>query len=344
MYDVFAIFLIVISFAMSIGLLLTYLLFWSKYSEKRIFQLVKFYLIPGWRDPEFTTVEYEIGKIKSKRRLFRRLLTPLTITGFVLILFIAFLSVFAPWLTPYSLKSITWPELAGPEFKPPSPAHPLGTTKNGYDILARLIWGSRTTLTIGITTILIAAAGGLVVGIISAYLGGKVDAVIMRISDMILVFPTLIIVMILVDVLGHTLQNILYIFGIFGIPIYARFMRSTVLQIKQNVYIEAAKAGGAQKFKIMFKHIFPNAISPLIVSLFGAIGTAVLGFASLAFLGLSDQTFADWGTDINYARESISKLWVSVWPGIFIGITILGFMLVGDGLRDALDPRLRKKK
>ena len=310
----------------------------------KLIRWIKFLLIPGWRDPEFTKVEDEIGKIKSKRRFFRRLLTPLTITGIVILLIITFLAVYAPWLTPHLLNEITFPFLAGPEFESPSLEHPLGTTKNGYDILARLIWGSRTTLTLSITTILIAAAGGVVLGIISAYFGGRVDSVIMRITDVILVFPTLIIVILLVDVLGNSLQNILYIFGIFGIPGYARFMRSTVLQIKQNVYIEAAEAGGAQKFKIMFRHIFPNAISPLIVSFFGAIGAAILGFAGLAFLGLGDQTVADWGTDINYATDNPSGLWVSFWPGIFIGITVLGFMLVGDGLRDALDPRLKMRK
>jgi len=304
---------------------------------------IKFFLIPGWRDPEFSKEEYEIGKVKSKRRFFRRLITPLTITGLVILFIITFMAIFAPWLTPYQLHEITFPFLAGHEFESPSPDHPLGTTKNGYDILARLIWGSRTTLTLSITTILIAAAGGVVIGIISAYFGGRVDSVIMRISDVILVFPTLIIVILLVDVLGNDLQNILFIFGVFGIPGYARFMRSTVLQIKQNVYVEAAVAGGAQKFKVMFRHIFPNAISPLIVSFFGAIGAAILGFAGLAFLGLGDQTVADWGTDINYARDNVSGLWVSLWPGIIIGITVLGFMLVGDGLRDALDPRLKKK-
>lgn len=312
--------------------------------KRNLIQWIKFYLFPGWRDPEFTAIEYEIGKIKSKRRKFRRLLTPLTITGFILILFIIFLGVYSPWLTLYPLQDITFPQLAGLEFQLPSSDHPLGTTKNGYDILARLIWGARTTLTLSVTTILIAAAGGVVIGIISAYFGGRIDSIIMRICDVILVFPTLIIVLLLVDVLGGTLQNILYIFGIFGIPGYARFMRSTVLQIKQNTYVEAAKAGGAQKFKIMFKHILPNAISPLIVSFFGAIGAAILGFAGLAFIGLGDQSFADWGTDINYATENISGLWVSVWPGIFIGITVLGFMLIGDGLRDALDPRLIKRK
>lgn len=316
----------------------------SSNHKKSLIQWIKFYLIPGWRDPEFSDVEYEIGKIKSKRRLFRRLLTPLTITGFILIIFIIFLGIYAPWLTQYPLQEITFPFLAGHEFESPSIDHPLGTTKNGYDILARLIWGSRTTLTLGITTILIAATGGIVIGIISAYFGGRIDSVIMRIMDVILVFPTLIIVLLLVDVLGNNLQNILYIFGLFGIPGYARFMRSTVLQIKQNVYIEAAKAGGAQKFKIMFRHILPNAISPLIISFFGAIGAAILGFAGLAFLGLGDQTLADWGTDINYATDTPSGLWASVWPGIFIGITVLGFMLIGDGLRDALDPRLKLGK
>jgi len=314
--------------------------------KKSITRYIKFFLIPGWRDPEFTEIEYNISKTKSKRKLFRRVLTPLTIIGIAMIFFIVFLAVFSPWLTPYPLRLITNPYLSisegFPEFAPPSPEHPLGTTRYGYDLLARLIWGSRTALTFGIMSISIGILGGLIVGTISGYFGGKVDTIIMRIADIIMVFPIILIVIIFTQ-LGT--QNILFIILIFGglsIPGLARFMRAVVLQVKQELYVSAAITGGAKKLKVMFIHVLPNAISPIIIVFFGGVGGAILGFTSIAFLGFGDQTLPDWGADINIAR-----LWnifnIAFWPGLFILIAVLGFMLVGDGLRDALDPRFYKR-
>jgi peptide/nickel transport system permease protein len=116
-------------------------------------------------------------------------------------------------------------------------------------------------------------------------------------------------------------------------------MRASVLQVKQNLYVEAAKTGGAKNFKVMFFHIIPNAIAPIIISLFGGVGAAILGFASLAFLGFGDKSLPDWGSDINYARTRFSQYYAAFWPGLFILIAVMGFMLIGDGLRDALDPK-----
>ncbi|MFX0048159.1 MAG: ABC transporter permease [Candidatus Hermodarchaeota archaeon] len=314
--------------------------------KKSITRYIKFFLIPGWRDPELTEIEYKLGKTKSKRKLFRRVLTPLTIIGIFMILFIAFCAVFSPWLTPYPLRLITNPYLsmaAGfPAFAPPSPEHPLGTTIYGYDLLARLIWGSRTALTFGIVSISLGILGGLIVGTISGYFGGRVDSIIMRIADIIMVFPIVLIVIIFTQLGTQNIFFILFVFGSLSIPGLARFMRAVVLQVKQELYVSAAITGGAKKLKVMFIHILPNAISPLFIVFFGGVGGAILGFTSIAFLGFGDQTIPDWGTDINIAR-----LWnvlnVAIWPGVFILIAVLGFMLVGDGLRDALDPRLYKR-
>ncbi|MHA2400925.1 MAG: ABC transporter permease [Promethearchaeota archaeon] len=306
-------------------------------------QWLKFYLTPGWRDPEFSVIEYKTEKIKSKRRKFRRLLTPLTVIGIIMILFIVVCAVFAPWLTQYTLKDVTYPTIipGGVQFAPPSPNHPLGTTEYAYDLLGRLLWGARTVLTMGFLPVLIAVIGGTIIGTISAYFGGIVDAIIMRTCDLIFAFPNLLLVILILPMLGYELIYIMLIFGLLGIPQYVRLMRSSVLQTKQNMYVEAAYAGGADNFKVMFKHIVPNAIAPILIAFFGLIGTAILGFSSIAFLGMSqEERIADWGTDIFYAKGQFDAPWAAIWPGVFIAIAVFGFMLLGDGIRDALDPRI----
>ncbi|MHA1914556.1 MAG: ABC transporter permease [Promethearchaeota archaeon] len=310
--------------------------------KNKILRYLKFYLVPGWRNPEFSMIEYEIGKVTSKRRAFRRILKPLTLLGFILLLFIAFCAIYAPWLSKFTVEVLTDKGVSGGEpFSIPSPEHPLGTTKYAYDILARMLWGCRTALSFGITTIMIAAAGGIVVGTISAYFGGWVDSFIMRIADLVMIFPALILLILFSQMIGEQLPILLALFGILSIPAFARLMRSSVFQVKQNLYIEAAETGGAKSFKIMFKHIIPNAISPIIINFFGGVGAAILGFTAIAFLGFGDQSLPDWGTDINFARTKFSQYYAAFWPGLFILIAVLGFMLIGDGLRDALDPRLR---
>jgi len=188
-------------------------------NKKGFFRYLKFYLIPGWREPEFSVMEYEIGRIKSKRRLFRRLLKPLTIAGMVMILFIAVLGVYSPWLTVFTIENLTPPDfLFDTPYLTPSPEHPLGTTKYGFDILGRLIWGSRTALTAAALPVIIGTLGGLAVGTISAYFGGRVDALIMRFCDFWFAFPSLILVIIIAPLIGNSLYNILILFGLFGIP------------------------------------------------------------------------------------------------------------------------------
>jgi len=316
----------------------------KKITKSTVIRHIKFFLIPGWRDPEFGSREYEIEKIKSKRRFFRRLLTPLTIMGISFILFIVFLAIYAPWLTIFTQKMITDGGISGETpFAPPSTLHPLGNTQFGYDILARLIWGARTAIQFGFISISISVAGGVVLGTITGFLGGRVDAIIMRIIDFLMIFPTTIIIILITQISeDQSLFNMLIIFGLFGITGFTRLMRASVLQVKQELYIEAAVTGGARRLKIMLKHIMPNAISPIVIRFFGGVGFAVLAFAGIAFLGFGDSTLADWGTDINYARSRLSAIHASFWPGVLIIITILGFMLLGDGLRDALDPRLQQ--
>ncbi|GAG98597.1 unnamed protein product, partial [marine sediment metagenome] len=194
---------------------------------------------------------------------------PLTIAGLVMILFIAVLGVYSPWFTPFNIENLSPPNFPHETpYLPPSREHPLGTTEYGFDILGRLIWGARTALTAAALPVLISTAGGLVVGTISAYFGGKVDSVIMRFCDFWFAFPTLILVIIISPMMGQDLYNLLLLYGLLYIPYTARFVRALVFQVKQNVYVRAAITGGAEKFKVMFKHILPNAISPLLISFF----------------------------------------------------------------------------
>ena len=306
-------------------------------------RLLKFYLLPGWRDPKFTAMQTQIERVKSKRRLFRRLLAPLSIVGLAMVLFMAVLAVYAPWLTPYTIDTLAQPYLPpdGIPFANPTPAHPLGTTRFGYDLLGRLIWGARTALTFAAMPVIISLTGGIIFGTISAYFGGLVDTILMRFVDFMYSFPTIILVIIITPMLGGSLLNMVLIWGLLFIPVNMRFVRSLVFQVKQNMFVMAAVTGGADRMKVMFKHVFPNTLSPMIISIFGAMAVTVLGFASIAFLGLGDQTYADWGTDILYARTRMTAIGQAFWPGLFIGITAVGFILLGDGLRDALDPRLK---
>ena len=314
------------------------------FSGQNIVRAIKFLMIPGWRDPKFSQREYEIEKTKSKRKFFRRLIKPLTLIGIGVIFFIIFLAVYAPWISNYTLEYVTDVSKAidvGLPYTLPSPSHIWGTTAYAYDLYSRIIWGSRTVVIFGFLTIILASVGGIIVGTISGFYGGKVDTILMRIVDFSLAFPTLVIIIIFTEMISRDLITILLIFGLFAIPGYSRLMRASVLATKQQLYIEAAKTSGAGNFKIMFKHIFANAISPIIIRFFGGVGAAILGFAGIAFLGFGDASFPDWGTDINYGRGHLSMIHTTLFPGIFILIAVLGFMLFGDGLRDALDPRLK---
>jgi peptide/nickel transport system permease protein len=187
----------------------------------------------------------------------------------------------------------------------------------------------------------IAVGVGMILGIISAYFGGIVDYILMRFVDLIYAIPTLVIILILVRIVGMGLLSTLIIYGSFAIAGNLRFMRSLVLQVREAIYVKAAKTGGAQKFKIMFTEILPNAIPPMLIGFFGGMALTVLGIAGLSFLGLGDPFAANWGQDINWA--DLFHFEAFFWPGIATAIFAIGAMLIGDGLRDALDPRLQLK-
>ncbi|MCJ7651026.1 MAG: ABC transporter permease [Candidatus Lokiarchaeota archaeon] len=304
------------------------------------FKNIKFLLIPGSRIDELTYQEIEYEKLRSKRKFIRRFKSFLTILGIILIFTIVSFAVLAPWISPG-----TFDEANGifyNEWGPPSPVNPLGQTKFGRDVLTRLIWGARSSLTIALPAITFSVFFGVIIGVISAYYGGWVDSIIMRIMDVFLAFPGLILAMVFIAIWGQEIQYIMLAWGILGIPYYSRLIRGNVLQARRLPYIEAAKVSGAGDGRIMFKHILPNVIQPIIISFTFDIGGIILSLAGLAFLGFSDPRMIEWGNDISIARAFLYNApWASMWPGFIILLTVLGFMLVGDGLRDALDPKLK---
>jgi peptide/nickel transport system permease protein len=301
---------------------------------------IKFLLVPGSRVEELTQREIEYERVRSKRKFIRRFKSFLTITGIVLIFVIASFAVLAPWISPG-----TFVEANGIYFNqwgPPSEINPLGQTSFGRDVLTRLIWGARSSLTIALPAISLSVIFGVMIGIISAYYGGWVDSIIMRIMDIFLAFPGLILAMVFIAIWGQEIQFIMLAWGILGIPYYSRLIRGNVLQARKLPYIEAARVSGAGSWRIMFKHIMPNVIQPIIISFTFDIGGIILSLAGLAFLGFSDPRMIEWGNDIAEARGQLYNApWASLWPGFIILLTVLGFMLVGDGLRDALDPKLK---
>jgi peptide/nickel transport system permease protein len=315
----------------------------SKHVVSWIFRNLKFVLIPASRLEDLTQRQFEYEKTLSKRKFIRRLKSVLTITGIIIIITVITIAVFPHWLTLYPFDHIafghhddwwTW--------TPGDPANPLGRGHWGQDIYSRMIFGARSSLTIALPSILLSVIGGIILGIIAAYYRGWVDSIIMRISDIFLAFPGLVLALVMIAIFGRHLENIMLVYGILGIPYYARLIRGNVLQARELPYVQAARVAGAGNLRIMFRHILPNVFQPVMISFTFDIGGVILGLAGLAFLGFYDPAMVEWGRDISMAQNHLhSTPWGAFAPGIMILITVLGFMLVGDGLRDALDPRLK---
>jgi peptide/nickel transport system permease protein len=312
----------------------------SKKVVSWIFNNLKFLLLPGSRLDELTLREIEYERIRGKRKFIRRFKSVLTLTGIVIVFAIVSIAVFCHWISPYTWEYVTHTHPGA--YNPPSQVHPLGQSILGYDVLARLIFGARSSLSVALPAIMMSVIGGVVVGMIAAYYRGWVDSILMRICDILLAFPGLILALVMISIFGQRIDIIMVVWGFLGIPYYSRLIRGNVLQARELPYIQAARVSGAGNGRIMFRHILPNVIQPIIISVTFDIGSWVLGLAALSYLGFSDPNMIEWGNDINYARANLySAPWASIWPGIMILFTVLGFMLLGDGLRDALDPRLK---
>lgn len=305
----------------------------------------KFLFIPGKKDEELDKRDFLFNRLKSKRKFISKLNNFLTITGIIIIIIVVSWGVFAPWYSKYNYPTLSGVDYTVRAWSGPTLDHPLGVSKFGRDVLGRLIWGARSSLTIGLIAIIISSVFGVLLGIFSAYQGGIVDSLIMRIVDIVMAFPGLVMIIIIINIVGTDMYFIMLTYGVLGIVGYARLIRGTALQEKSKTYVEASKVSGSSDLRIMFKHILPNCIAPAIVSVTFQVGGIILSLAGLSFLGFGDQSLIEWGMDIYVAQTKLSTSpWAAFWPGMGILFTVLGFMLLGDGLRDALDPRLQGKK
>ncbi len=282
---------------------------------------------------------------KTKKRsrfaeVWRRLKkNKLAIASLFVLLALFFIAIIAPLIAPYSYDQQDFSH----SFAGPSKEHLLGTDRLGRDILSRLLWGSRQSLQMGLYSTVLAAVLGIIIGAIAGFYGGWVDNLMMRLLDIYQGIPMFLLCVTLAAVLGPSLRNAVIAIGIASVPLFARLMRASVLTIGEAEYIESARAISASNFRIITKHLIPNAISPLIVSITMNMGSAVLAGAGLSFIGLGiEAPMPEWGAMISDARSFLrGHGMLAVYPGICIMITVLAFNLLGDGLRDALDPRLK---
>jgi ABC-type dipeptide/oligopeptide/nickel transport system permease subunit len=283
------------------------------------------------------------------RRLFRR---KSAIVGMIILGILVFIALTAQWLAPYSpYQPLIGIESVGKREAPcihllgcprDQPQHIMGTDGNVRDEFSRLLYGARLSLMIGMTTVSFAIIIGTVLGALGGYSGGWVDNIIMRVMDVLLAFPSLLLAIAIVTVLGPGLQNALIAIGIVSIPAYARVVRASVLSVREMDFVSATRAMGGNTNQILFQRILPNALTPLIVQGTLGIATAILDAAALSFLGLGAQPpTPEWGAMLGSERNQVfTAPHLVFYPGLAIMVTVLSFNLLGDGLRDALDPRL----
>ncbi|MBT9372889.1 ABC transporter permease [Rhizobium sp. CSW-27] len=268
------------------------------------------------------------GKLKKSRS---------ALAGLAIILFFTVLAVAAPLLPIPDPVATSWSAIR----KAPSAAHWLGTDDLGRDILSRMIWGAQASLMAGIFSVVIAVVIGVPFGMLAGYFGGWVDLVISRITEALLAMPFLIMAIALAAFLGPSLTNAMIAIGLTAMPIFVRLTRGQVLAVKQEDYVEGARSVGLGHVDIMVRYILPNVTAPIIVQATLTVATAIIAEASLSFLGLGQQPpAASWGSMLNVAKNFLSQApWMAMWPGAAIFLVVIGFNLLGDGLRDALDPR-----
>ena len=266
---------------------------------------------------------------------------PRILVGGVIIALLIFVAIAAPLVAPYdpTLVDVTTALL------PPSPEHPLGTDDLGRDVLSRVIWGSRISLSVGLIAVGIGFLVGVSLGLLAGYVGGLLDLVAMRAIDTLLAFPALLLAISITAALGPQIQNAMIAIGIVAVPAYTRLTRAQVLSLREREFVLAARTIGATPLRVLLRHLFPNATNALVVQATLGIAAAILAEAALSFLGLGAQPpEPSWGQDINYNARYLSNLkwWMSVGPGTAIFLAVFAFNFLGDALRDALDPRLRR--
>ena len=273
------------------------------------------------------------------RRLKRN---KMAVLGLIILIILVLLAVFADVIANYD--NVVIKQNLAHRLQGPSAAHWLGTDEFGRDIFARLVHGTRGSLQVGIAAVGISIVIGGILGAVAGYYGGKLDNTIMRIMDIFLAVPSILLAIAIVSALGPSIINLMLAISISSVPSYARIVRASVLSIRDQEFIEAAKAIGASNTRIIFRHIIPNSLAPVIVQATLGVASAILSTAGLSFIGLGIQPPApEWGSMLSGGRQYLRYAWwVTTFPGVAIMITILSLNLLGDGLRDALDPRLKQ--
>tara|TARA_R110000744_G_scaffold63757_4_gene131038 strand:+ start:380 stop:1264 length:885 start_codon:yes stop_codon:yes gene_type:complete len=290
---------------------------------------------------DITTQTDTIGRTRKQLAEFwRRFLkqkVALVALAFLVLLIAA--AVLAPWVAPYDPSAPDYMNV----LQGPSATHWAGTDTYGRDIFSRIIWGARISLTVGFLSVTLGALGGVGLGIVAGYYGRWIDSAVMRLCDLLLAFPGILLAIAVIAILGPGITNVIYAVAIFSIPVFARLARGTTLQLKRAVYVDAARAVGVGDGTIMLRHILPGTLPNVIVYFSMRIGTSILTAAALSFIGLGAQPPSpEWGAMLADGRTYMGVAdHLTLFPGLAIFLTVLGFNLLGDGLRDALDPKLR---
>jgi peptide/nickel transport system permease protein len=279
------------------------------------------------------------GRLESPagRALQSLLARPSAVVGLAIIILFIAIAIFAPLVAPYDPTATSWSQVR----KAPSAAHWFGTDELGRDILSRIIFGTRASLLAGVISVSIAISVGVPLGLLAGYRGGFIDALISRITDAMLACPALILAIALAAFLGPSLTNAMIAIGVTATPIFIRLTRGQTINVKVENYIEAAEAIGNSSWRIALRHVLPNVVPALLVQISLSIAAAIISEAALSFLGLGQQPPApSWGSMLNAAqRFLVTAPWMAFWPGLSIFLIVMSFNLLGDGLRDALDPR-----
>jgi peptide/nickel transport system permease protein len=262
--------------------------------------------------------------------------------GCILIIFFVVTAIFSAWLAPFD----PFAQSIRQKLKPPGDPYWLGTDGYGRDILSRIIWGARISLSVGVVAVSIGAILGILVGLVSGFFGGSIDNLLMRIVDILLVLPTVLLALVIVAMLGPGIFNLMIAVGISNAPRFARLIRAEVLTVKKMVFVDAATALGASYIRLMLRHVLPNTLASILVLSTLRVAQAITTEASLSFLGLGvAPPTPTWGSMISDGRVYLrTSPWVAIVPGIMIMLIVMAFNLVGDGLRDILDPKLRGPK
>jgi peptide/nickel transport system permease protein len=278
----------------------------------------------------------EAGAAGLGRRLARQ---RGAVLGAVILGLLALLALGAPWWSPRDPIRTA----AREALLPPGPGHLLGTDQYGRDVASRVVHGARISLTVGLVSVSIAVALGAPLGLVSGFYGGRLDALVMRVMDVLLAFPGILLALAIVSVLTPGLTNVMIAVGLAAVPAYARLMRASALSARELLYVEAARAMGGRDVLILTRYVLPNVVAPLIVTATLGLGTAILSAAALSFLGLGSQPpTPEWGRMLSEGRDYLREAWwISTFPGLAIMLTVLAMNLLGDGLRDVLDPRLK---